>query len=56
MFEQAEFNMFVRASFNPRNFSWTENELMVRESYINNALKYVNDSSAITCYTCWNLY
>ena len=36
MLEQAEFDLFVRASFNPRNFSCTKNELMVRQSYINN--------------------
>ena len=38
MLEQAEFNMFVRACFNPRKFSCTKNELVVRQSYINNAL------------------
>ena len=39
---------------------------MVRQSYINNALlcntlcvacsNMINDKSAITCYTCWNLH
>ena len=38
MIEQAEYNMFVRVSFNPLNFSCTKNELMVRKSYINNTL------------------
>ena len=37
MLEQAEFNLFVRASFNPKNVSCTKNEVMVRQSYINNA-------------------
>ena len=38
MFEQAEFNMLVRASFIPRIFSWAEDELMIWQSYINNTL------------------
>ena len=35
MVERAEFNMFVRAAFNPINCSCTKNELMVRQSCIN---------------------
>ena len=38
MLERGEFNLFVRASFNPRNCSCTKNELMVRQSNINYAL------------------
>ena len=38
MLERVEFNMFVRASINPETFSCTKNELVVRQSYINNAV------------------
>ena len=36
--EKAEFNMFLRDSFNPRNIFYTKNELMNRQSYMINAL------------------
>ena len=39
MFERAEFNLLMHAaSFSPRRFSCTKNELMVLESGINNTL------------------
>ena len=47
MLEPAEFNLFVRAFFNPRNFSCAKNELMVRQSYINNAL--LSNSLWVAC-------
>ena len=45
--ERPEFNMLVRASFNPRNFSCTKIELVVRQSYINNAL--LSNSLWVAC-------
>ena len=48
MVERAEFNlMFACVSFDPRNFSCTKNELMVRKSYLNNAL--LSNSFWVAC-------
>ena len=52
MLERVEFNMFVRASFNPRNFYCTKNELNVRKSYINNALLSNSLSVSVSLSLC----
>ena len=47
MHERVEFDMSVRASFNPINFSCAKDGLVVRQSYINNAL--LSNSFWVAC-------